>query len=104
MPTESAVTQVAGMKSGHAYSRSLYFPFEKADPDSITRARRNLVSYLTPVVARARRQRKRNYKIHTMASFTGINYDVIVTGVIVIEPKRKQSEPLIPESTLEDDI
>lgn len=83
----SSVDQAVGMKGNHTYSRSLYIPYERASPEKIRDARRTLVSYLTPVVARARLQRDRNYKIHTVATLT-TTYDVIVTGVICIEPRR----------------
>jgi len=87
MRTSSAVMQTVNLKSGQTYSRSLYIPYERADPDIIRDARRTLMGYLTPVVARARKRKDRNYKVHTVATFT-TTYDVIVTGIVCIEPRR----------------
>lgn len=89
----SAVEQAVGLKGGQTYSRSFYIPYDKVDPEVIKEARRNMVSYLTPVVARARAKKDRNYRIHTTAAFTS-TYDVIVTGVVVVEPKNHRKEEI----------
>lgn len=86
----SAVTQVVGLSKGNTFSRSLYLPSEKASPDAIKGARKTLANYLTSIVGRARAQKERRYKMHTTTAFTS-EYDVVVTGVIVIEPKRRDA-------------
>lgn len=88
MHKNSAVSQVVGLKRGRAFSRSRYIPHMESDPEKIQRARQSLVSNLTPVVARARAHSDRNYRIHTMTTFTR-NYDIVVTGVIVVEEEEE---------------
>lgn len=79
----SAVEQICEMKRGQTFSRAFFLPVG-ATPDEIKEARRNLTNYMAPVVARARKKRKRNYKVHTCTGFTD-NYNVVVTGVITVE-------------------
>lgn len=79
----SAVDQTVRLKPGQTFSRSLFIPAWKVDPEEIRLARRRLVSYMTPVVARAREYKDRPYQVHTTTAFTK-SYDVIVTGVVVI--------------------
>lgn len=80
----SAVTQVISLGAGQAFSRARFIPLAEADDDAIKAARKTLMAYLSPVVARAKERREREYRVHTTVGFTR-NYDVIVTGVIVAE-------------------
>lgn len=85
----SAVQQVVNLKPGAAFSRSLYFRLGEATADRIANARKNLMSYLSPVVARAKERRNRNYRVITAVSHTK-DYDVVVTGII-LAPLKKRS-------------
>ena len=87
----SAVEQVVNLKPGAAFSRSLFFRLGEANAETITEARKTLMSYLSPVVARAKERRKRNYRVITSVAHTK-DYDVVVTGIILRPEKKENNE------------
>jgi hypothetical protein len=88
----SAVEQVANLRPGAAFSRSLFFPLGTANAERIATARKSLMSYLSPVVARAKERRPRNYRVITSVSHTK-DYDIVVTGII-LAPKSREDDPI----------
>lgn len=79
----SSVFQILTMPSGGAYSRVQYIAADDVTPEEVQKARKKLNQYLTPIVGRAKKKKNRDYRIHTVAAFTR-DYDVIVTGIIVV--------------------
>jgi hypothetical protein len=61
---------------------SLYL--KNATPHTIMNARRRITNHLTSIMSRARRHGDRGYKMHTATGLT-LDYNVVVTGVIVID-------------------
>ncbi len=79
---QSAVKQVANLKSGETYCRAEFIPAFGVTPGKVKEARARLTQALSPVVSRARQLSFGEYEIHTIHSFTK-NYDVVVAGLIV---------------------
>jgi hypothetical protein len=77
----SAVNQVVGLKQGQVFSRAILIPLEEVDAERVRQARKDLMKYLSPVVARAKQRRNRNFQILTSVGQTR-EYDTVVTGVI----------------------
>ena len=81
---DSATSQVLALKPGQTFSRSRLIRRQELDDGVIAQTRKKIMSYLSPVVARAKQKDARTYGIHTAVAVTK-DYDILVTGVIVLE-------------------
>lgn len=81
---DSAVSRVANLAEGESYCQARLIPHRLATPDRIRRAKRALLSTLSPVLSRARERNPGRYTMHGIHSFTK-DYDVVVAALIVRE-------------------
>lgn len=79
----SAVAQVAALKPGDTYTRSTFIPAYRMSRETVNRAKRAMMSAMTPVISRARNRRPGSeYRLSGIHALTA-DYDMIVAVVVV---------------------